>query len=139
MNSSEIKLTIPFQKFLNYAIGSFEKIPIDINDALLFAELDKSEQLCHIEFPDENNNLKEPRLWWIKAWRTDYAKWCIDKARSAAERREANLYHENRMLIARAMGRKFGLSHEIFLVAASKIAKSKNTQAAAQLGIKLDL
>lgn len=133
------QITLDFAYFLDLSIGNFDRIAIKPELADLIRALDPDESLCHVEFPNADNKLKQPVLWWIKPWKCAYEKWCRDKAESALRRRRAVVFSANRETIARAMSRKFGIDKELCLGAAHRIAERLDHKAAENLGTKLEI
>ena len=105
-DSNVPKFTLSLPKFLFYLIKSNDKMPLDLLDAQIIAELDKSEQYCHVQFSDLKTGeiFNRPFVWYIKDWRSSYLKYQLDKERANKERKEANLLTENRDLVLKALG-----------------------------------
>ena len=146
-DSNVPKFTLSLPKFLFYLIKSNDKMPLDLIDAQIIAELDKSEQYCHVQFSDLKTGeiFNRPFVWYIKDWRSSYLKYQLDKERANKERKEANLLTENRDLVLKALANKLGLNlndpdnYKLLKDMALKIAKVKDDSVASKtLGITID-
>lgn len=136
------QFTCDLPKFMRYVIRTQENTPIDILDAEIISKLDPKEEYCHVQFLDRNNNkMERPLLWYIKAWKSDYLKWKLDKERADRERKEANIFKENVELVIKACMKSTGINDpDVFRGLAINIAKTKkqDNEATKALKIKLD-
>lgn len=135
------QFTCDLPKFMRYVLRHWENTPIDLIDAEIIAQLDPKEEYCHIQFNDKlGNKLSMPLLWYIKAWKSDYLKWKLDKERADRERREANIFKENVQLVINACMKNSGINDpEVFKGLAYNIVKAKEDSVATNsLKIKLD-
>ena len=146
-NDSTPKFTLSLSRFLFYLIRSNDRMPIDLMDAQIIAELDKNEQFCHVQFSDLRSGevFTKPIVWYIKEWKSYYLKLQLDKERSIRERKEANLLTENRDLVLKALANKLGLdindpdNYKMLKNLALKIAQVKDDSVASKtLGITID-
>lgn len=139
------KITLPFYKFVDrYLLQGLDKVQVALEDAELFALLDKDQCLIHVQFNELSTGakLKNPLVWNIKDWKSSYQKWCMDKERSDRERRESCRMYENIELINKSMMKQFGIDDpEIFRKIATKLAKTKSNDVPGlkQLDITIDL
>lgn len=135
-------ITQRFGKFVQYYLGSFERLRCEsIEDGELFAAIDNDEEYIHVQFKDLDSQeiLDPPIVWRIKAWKSSYSKWQLDKERSARERKEWNLAVENTNRLIKAMCSSTGIEDAaIFRGIASKIARKKLDKGAEHFNIKLD-
>lgn len=142
----ETLFSLPLRRFLErylFHAPNMDAVPpiyIDAIDAEVIAAIDPTEQFIHIEWKDLDTGEphKEPKIWWINAWRTSYRKWTLDKEKKAKERKEANLLVENTDRIAKAMAKEWGLDKEQCRGLAYKIAKAKHDEAASKIGVIID-
>jgi hypothetical protein len=139
----EPTISMPFGRFIHkYYFGDlFDKIDEDDTYAHIIEALNAQlpTPLVHVEYPCSENTLVRPRVWRYTVWKESYDKWVKDKERSARERLEANLYHENKDLLVRALVKRFGLPADVVRKQAEKIALGKDTVAAGVIGVKLEV
>lgn len=146
MNEQRKNMVVDFYRFFElYCIRSENRDaapPAKIHpiDAEYIKIVDAKEEYVHVqEFEmDGITPLKQPLVWWINSWRSCFLKYQLDKARYAAERKEANLLVENRDRVAKAMAKEYGLTEDIFKGIALKIAKKKIDKAAEHYKTTID-
>ena len=146
--STEVKLpkeklvTQPLYRWLTLVLGpSHNPISQELHptDALIVYHQDPDEEFCHVEFPDSDNKLKAPRIWWIGPWRADYNRVLKQKQDSAAQRLEANKRDENAQRMARQLVKMTGIDYNQAYATCMRCAVKKDTNAAEALKTKLDL
>jgi hypothetical protein len=88
--------------------------------------LDPEEIFAHVEFPNDENELSKPRIWWAVEWRTSYTKYVRTKELSARERQVYVLSGELRAVIVKKLCAMTGLEEEQAIKVAIPLIKTRN-------------
>lgn len=122
--------TGPLRRFLWFAFQTtLEKDWVEINttEAEVLAALDPLEQLIHVENPSPDNDLQNPRLWNVRAWRTCYERNKKTKERAEQDRAKRTYTRDLITRLAEAIVDNLGLENELALRMAKHKAKTEET------------
>jgi len=128
--------TTRLTSFLKYSLGHLDFIEIEMADAIVLHEIDKTEELCHIEFPTDDNNLSECQMWNIKAWRNSVVRHEKAKVNAAAQRIEYDNYKWNVDEISEALSEFTGMRVTECIVMAQAMLR-KNPEDLSAIGVEL--
>jgi hypothetical protein len=136
MNPTPKTITVPLKLFIEYTLHGRDRIAIDENIAIIIANLDKEEHLCHVEFyPSEKDRL--PILWSIQDWRVDIAKVRRDKLHDAREKHLNEELLDNTKTLQDVLCKITSCEPSyMYIIARNMILKNKLKEITA-LGVKL--
>lgn len=130
-------IILPIYEFIPYLVGIKEYSVVNFPLAEQVKAADPTEQFCHVQLPDEHNQLTLPQVWYIKAWKTDYARQLEIKRRSAEERLRSNLRTEKIDEVIKAVLKKLPtLGVPIATTMAREILEKNNVAAAKVFGVE---
>lgn len=136
----EKNITLPISRFIEYLVGTADKrYHIHPDDAKILALKDDDEQLCHVEFPDsENNTLTAPCVWKAKEWKTSYERHSRQKEYSAKQRQAANIFAANVDRVCARIANITGLDKERVRLTAIGIVRRGKKEELLKLGITIE-
>lgn len=134
---TKILSDIVLADFLEVALGSTSFVTIPPTIAKAIVECDTDESQCHIEWPNEQNELRRPQLWRIEDWRTSHARYVRRKTLADKERSIAVRASELRVAIGRKLMAATGCDEQMLQPLINELVRTRNVNGAGLYGINL--
>ena len=121
MNENNLTITIKVSRFLDYILGSLEKVSIEKEEAKVLEILELPS--IHVQFNslETDKPLDKPLLWWSKEWYKDVKRREKIKKESELRRLAANKQSENIQKVLQFFTKKYHLPEKEARFAAEKI------------------
>lgn len=95
MNTDAPNITIPLAEYIDIACSyRGNSVITRARGEIIAQHIDPSEELCHIEFPDNPGQENVSILWRIKDWKDDAKRWQLLKQNSEWDRQYSYAYKE---------------------------------------------